>query len=180
MNKRTQRESVKLASRRMAACGMLAALSVTVMVLGSIFGVLVYAAPVLAGVFVLVIREEYGSRYAMTMFAAVAILALLLVPDKEMAAVYAGILGWYPILQPRLERLPRPIRWAVKLALFNGAAVAVYALLLALMGMAALDLGTGWELLLLLALANVVFVLYDRMLNLLAARGLGRLRRLLG
>ena len=53
---------MKLASRRMAACGMLAALSVTVMVLGSIFGVLVYAAPMLAGLFVLAIREEYGPR----------------------------------------------------------------------------------------------------------------------
>ena len=171
---------MKLASRRMAACGMLAALSVTVMVLGSIFGVLVYAAPMLASLFVLVIREEYGPRYALTMFAAVAILALLLVPDKEMAAVYAGILGWYPVLRPRLEGLPRPIRWAVKWLIFNAAAVAVYALLLALMGMAALDLGAGWELLLVLALANVVFFLYDRLLNLLTARGLGPLRRLLG
>ena len=95
-------------------------------------------------------------------------------------AVYAGILGWYPVLRPCLEGLPRPIRWAVKWLIFNGTAVAVYALLLALMGMSALDLGAGWELILVLALANVVFYLYDRVLNLLTARGLGPLRRLLG
>ena len=173
------RESLKLASRRMAACGMLAALSVVLMVLGSLFGVLVYACPMLAGMLTLLVEKAYGKKYALTMFAAAGLLALLLVPDKEMAAVYIGILGWYPALRPLTEGLPRLLGWAAKLLVFNGAAVATSRLLLALMGADQLDLGTGGELLLLLAAANVVFILYDRMLAILSRRGLGRLGRLL-
>ena len=53
------------------------------------------------------VLEELGTKAAGTSYAAAAILALLLAPDRETAFVYL-FFGWYPILRPRIAALPLP------------------------------------------------------------------------
>lgn len=156
---------MKEASRRMAVCGMLAALSVVLMVLGCVFGVLVYACPVMAALATRYVREEYGLRYGLALYGATGLVALMLVPDVEMSAVYVGFAGWYPLLKPALDRWPFLLRWAGKLVVFNGVIVVLYRALLTLMGADRLELGTGWELIVLLVLGNLVFLVFDMMLK---------------
>lgn len=168
---------MKEASRRMAVCGMLAALSVVLMLLGSVFGVLVYVCPILTGLATHFVRTEYGARYALTMFSATGLVALMLVPDLEMTAIYLGVAGWYPAVKPTLDKLPRGVNWGSKLLLFNGAVVLAYQVLMAVMGVDGTELGAPWEWMLLLVLGNLVFVLYDRALGRLTARRMGQLFR---
>lgn len=168
---------MKEASRRMATCGMLTALSVVLMLLGSVLGVLVYACPMFAALAIQYVRGEYGPRYALAMFAATGLVALMLVPDLEMSAVYLGIVGWYPVLKPVLDKCSRVVQWLCKLLVFNLALVLVYRVLLGVMGADRLGLGMGLELLVSLVMGNVLFVLYDRMLHKLTAQ---RLKTLIG
>lgn len=151
-----------MSSRQMALCGVLSALAVVVLLLGGVIGVGTFAAPVLAMAVLLPVLEECGPRAAGTAYAAVTLLALLLVPDRELALVYAGF-GWYPLLRPRIARIPsRPLRLAVRLAVCNGVILVLYGLLLRLLGLTA-DLAEMSPVMnaALLALGNAVFLLLD-------------------
>ena len=147
------RNPVGDASRRMAVCGVAAALCVVLMVLGSALGVMTYVCPMLAGLVVGAVREELGLRDALTLWAAAGLLGLLLVPELEMAALFAGLFGWYSALRPALEGLPRWRRRLVKSALFLGAVLTVYGALFCLLGLEGLALEHSWEAALMLALA---------------------------
>ena len=94
-----------------------------------------------------------------------AVLSLLLAPDKEAAAVFAA-LGYYPMVKPRLERRKWP--WLWKGLLFNAVILALYWLLIHLLGMDALaeefaDAGRVMTVVMLL-LGNVTFLLLDMVL----------------
>ena len=78
-------------------------------------------------------------KMALTAYGAVSLLSLLFVPDKEVALVFVFLLGYYPLVKPKLERIrPKLLRGACKLLLCNGAVLAMYGLVLLL---AALNFG---------------------------------------
>lgn len=149
-------------SRQMALSGLLCALAVVVMILASAIGIGTFAGPLLAMAVLLPVLEEYGSKSAAVAYAATAILGLLIVPEPELALVYAGF-GWYPILRPRLNRLPsRILRTAVKVILCTAVILFLYGVLLRLLGMTA-DLMQAAPLLnlALLVLGIFTFLLMD-------------------
>ena len=156
-------------ARRTALCGLLAAVSVVCLMMGSLIPAALYACPILAMAALLPLREAFGRSAALTTYAAVSILALLLVPDKELALLY-GFFGWYVPLQPLLDALrPRPLRIAVKLTLSNLAMLTLYGLLVFVFQLQSVleeleGLNTLWLMLLLLS-ANCLFVLTDILLH---------------
>ena len=112
-------------SKQIALCGLLCALAVTMLLLGGILGIGMFAGPILAMAVLLPILEEYGAKTAAAAYGAAAILALLLVPDRETALVFA-FFGWYPLLRPRLDRVHScPVRLLVKLAVCNAVMAAL-------------------------------------------------------
>lgn len=155
-------------SQKIALCGMLGALSVVLLLLGSALQIGTYAAPMLAAFLLIPVLEEYGTRYALLLYVTVSILAVLFVPETELAFFYVFVMGYYPILRVRLARLRPPLlRWIVKFAVLNAGTVLVYALLFALLGPAILDelLADGPAMLAaLLAVGNLSFWLCDRAL----------------
>ena len=172
-------ESIRTLCRRTAACGLLAGLSVVLMVLGSAFGVLTYVCPMLASIPVYLVRRAWGTRTALCLWAAAGLLGLMLVPDREMAALFLGLLGWYPAVKPALDRLPGPARRLAKGLCFGGALLVLYAVLLSLMGLESPELGPAWEILLLWLAGTGTLALYDLALTRLAPRLSRRLRHLL-
>lgn len=171
----------KTKSQKIALCGVLGALSVVLLLVGNVLQVGTYAAPMLASFLLVPVLEEYGTKYALLLYLAVSILAVLLVPDKELALFYALVLGYYPALKRALDRLrPAPLRWAAKLAVFNGATVALYGLLFLLIGpaLAAELLADGPAMLAtLLAVGNLAFWLCDRALESMTLLYRRKLRR---
>lgn len=153
-------------SRSMALCGVLSALALVILLLGGAIGIGTFAAPVLAMAALLPVLEECGAKAAGTAYAAVAILALLLVPDWELAMVYAGF-GWYPVLRPRIAEISsRVMRIAVRLAVCNIVILVLYGALLRLMGLTAdLDGAPQVMNIALLVLGNAVFLLLDPVLT---------------
>lgn len=153
-----------MTGRQIALCGVLSALAVTVMLAGGLLGAATYCAPLLAMAALLPVLEECGAGAAWAAWAAVSILGLLLVSDRELALVYAAF-GWYPVFRPALNRIPlKFLRLLVRLALLNGMTLLLYGGLLGLMGLTA-DLTSRRLNALLLVLANVIFLLLDRILD---------------
>ena len=96
-----------------------------------------------------------------------------------LAALFLGLVGWYPAVKPALDTLPGPVRRLAKGACFGVALLAVYAALLALMGLEALGLGPAWENLLLWLMGVGTLALYDMALLRLAPGLERRLRHIL-
>ena len=72
-------------SSKTAFGGILTALSVVLMFLTGVIPFLTFALPALAGALLILIVTEIGSKWALCVYAAVSILSLLVVADKEAA-----------------------------------------------------------------------------------------------
>lgn len=165
----------KTPAGQMALGGVLGALAVVIMSLGTLIPVMTYVCPMACALLLEVVRLTCGQRVAWAWYGAVAILGLLLSPDKEAAALYAFI-GYYPIVKPKMDG--KKLSWLYKGVLFNGCIVLMYFFLLRILGMEALaeefrELG-GIMLLVLLLLGNVTFFLLDRLLSKLGQKWKGK------
>ncbi|MDY3692578.1 MAG: hypothetical protein SO072_11515 [Dysosmobacter sp.] len=166
-------------SRKIALCGVLCGLAVVVLLLGGLFSLAVYCAPLLAMAVLLPVLEEYGPGTAGAAYGAVAILALLLVPDRETALVYV-FFGWYPLLRPRIAALPSlPVRLVCRLGVCGLSMFLLYGVTIRLLGLTAVteELGGGWLTAALAAMGCAVFLLLDLALGRLTVLWRRKLRR---
>lgn len=153
------------AASNMALGGIMAALAVVIMCLGGLIPVATFVCPMVCMILLGIVRVRTSDRVAWGWYGAVAILGFLLGPDKEAAAVFA-FLGYYPIIKPKLDKLP--FKWPVKIAYFNVVVLVMYWILLHIFGMAELvqefsEMGF-WMTALTLLLGNVTFLMLDRLL----------------
>lgn len=150
---------------RIALCGVLAALAVALMFLGGTVAFAAIACPVLASLVLIPVYSECGWKWGLVWYAAVAILALLLAPDKESAILFVAF-GYYPMLRKRIGHLHgRVLKWICKLVYVNAVVCAAYALMIFVFHMEAVSAefsGYGrWMLAALAVLTNLTFVVYD-------------------
>ena len=156
-------------SRRMAFGGMMTAVAVVIMSLGSLIPVNTYVCPVLCILITRPVMERCGKRIAWTYYMATALLSLLLAPDREAAFVYC-VMGYYPMIRPHLQRIcPSWLCQAVKIAFFTLCFAGVYGLMAFLFGVEAVvgdAEGLGmWLLALTVILWDVMLLLVDRLLG---------------
>ena len=140
--------------------GMMTAAALVVMNLGSLIPLNTYICPVLCILITPLVLNACGSRIGWCYYGAVALLSLMLAPDREAALVY-GLLGYYPMVKPWLDRRPASILW--KLALFTGVGGLVYWLTVFVLGISP-DEG-GVLAAVTLAVWDVLFVMVDRLLG---------------
>ena len=153
-------------ARKIAFGGMFAALAVVIMSLGGLIPVATFTCPMLCMLLLAFVTRMCGNRIGWAWYGAVAVLSLLLGPDKEAASVFV-FLGFYPIVKPRFDRLR--ISLIPKLVLFNVLISVMYALLIRLFGMSQIaaefvEIGRVLTVVMLL-LGNVIFLLLDRVLT---------------
>ena len=146
--------------------GILAAVAVVIMCLGTLIPVATFVCPMLCILLAKVVLGQCGGKITLAWYGVVCVLSLLLSPDKEAAAVFSA-LGYYPVIKPKLERLP--LSWIWKSLLFNTVILLLYWLLMHIFGMAQLiqefsQMGAGMTVVT-LVLGNVCFFLMDRVLN---------------
>ena len=145
-------------SRVIAGCGMMAALSIVLMILGAVLGLGLYISPMLAGLCLIPIGRKFGEKYQWMLWAVVSLLSFILVPEVEQNLMYLALFGLYPILQPRFTRLPRKLIWPCKLLYFNLVVVAVEALVMMVLVPEPIP---PVLLAIMLALGNAIFLMYD-------------------
>ena len=150
----------------MALGGVLAALAVVVMSMGTLIPVATYVCPMICCLILQLILKICGKKIAWSWYGAVSILSLLMAPDKEAAAVFLA-LGYYPILKPKFDRKRGKLFW--KLLFFNAVTLVTYWLLMHIFGFDQITAEFSEMGLLLtvamLVLGNVTFFLLDKLLE---------------
>ena len=132
----------------------------------------------LAAVCAIPVVTVLGQRGGLIHFAAVALLAWLLVPPLEGKVLYTAFFGWYTVFKAWLEQknLPRTAEWSIKIAVFLialcGGGAAWYYLLTPLLPTWA----AWWMLPIGGAMATALFVVYDRCLTGLVGVYIARLQ----
>ena len=158
--------SKRTPAANIALGGVLAALAVVIMSLGTLIPVATYTCPMICALILQLVRRTCGNRIAWAWYGAVTILSLLLAPDKEAAILFLA-LGDYPIVKPKLDRLKG--KWVWKLLYFNAVILITYWLLMHLLGFDQItsefsEMGLVMTALLLI-LGNVTFFLLDKLLE---------------
>ena len=172
--------SKKLRAGPLALGGVFAALAVILMLLGGLVPFATYVCPMLASVLLIPLLEHLPKGLCWGWYAVVALLSALFCPDRESAFIFL-FLGWYPIVKPRLDRLPGLGRILLKLLIFNLAVAAAYALLIFVFELEVLieeAREMGWIMIAVLAvLGNISFLLFDRLLRILPLIYRGRRKK---
>ena len=149
-------------AKKTALGGMTAALAVVIMCMGGLIPVATFVCPMMCMMMLWMTAKVSGRRIGWAWYGAVAMLGLMLSPDKESAAVFL-CLGFYPLVKPYLDRLPFSFLW--KLLLFNVIIAIMYAVMIRLLGMdqiASEYTGLGVAMtVILLVLGNITFLLLD-------------------
>ena len=153
-------------AKSIALGGVLAALAVVIMCMGTIIPLATFVCPMLCMVILCIVCRMAGNRIGWAWYICVALLSSLLAPDKEAAAVVV-FLGYYPIIQPLFDKHKLAIIW--KMLYFNASVLIMYAVLIYLLGMTALsddfaETGVIMTVFTLL-LANICMFLVDRLLT---------------
>lgn len=160
---------MRIKASQMAFGGMMTAVSVVIMSLGSLIPVNTYICPVLCILITKPVEQTCGKRLAWCYYLATALLSLMLAPDREAAAVYC-LLGYYPLIRPLFQRIrPGFLGITAKILFFTVAGAASWGMMMLLMGAEAVlaELrGTGvWMFGVTVLLWDVLFVMVDRLLD---------------
>jgi hypothetical protein len=165
---KNSRKEKSLRTKRVAVSGMMVALGVIILYMGSLIEVLDISMAAIASILCIIAVIEYGKIYAIMVFGATAILAMLVLPEKYTPSLYALLIGYYPILKELIERIGKKsifsqrgfsvLRWAIKLVFFN-CALLVFALVAKYILL--LPEAEKWMQITMFVLANAVFVVYD-------------------
>ncbi len=158
----------KKLSFKVALGGVIAALSLLLMLVAGVTTSLVYAIPMITGAFLMVLVIEFGPGFAGLEYLAISIISMLLLGNKEAAIMYIVFFGYYPIIKSFIEKSKsKIISWVIKYIIFNISMVVAYFVVSKIFMITFDDLeGFGeFAMPLLLCAGNVLFVLYDIMLT---------------
>ncbi len=178
--------TAKKTSERVALGGIVAALCVVMMFLTGVLPALYIAAPMCAGMLMLILVEEVSVAWGWLTYLATSLLAMIVTFDKEAALMFILFFGYYPILRMYLTRIGiKPLRVVLKLLLFNVFLVIDYWMTVTVFGLPTFDDYGNAMLIGMAAAANALFLFYDTLLSrmhwfykhVFAVRVLGKKRR---
>lgn len=173
-------------SSKAALGGIVAALAVVVMLATYISPLLVYTAPPFAGLLLIFIIKEIGYSWAFGTYAAVSLLSVFVIADKESAVFFTFFFGFYPILRSFLcKKISiKPLSFFIGLVIFNISLIVSVWFCSYVFGIDYSEITSGGKSVIILfyGLMNVVFVVYDYLflkLNVLYDRTLsGKVKKL--
>ena len=149
--------------RALTLSAVLAALSVLLLFLGSLFDVTDLAAVMVASFFVTLVVIECRGAWPWLLYVSVSVLSFLLLPGRFVSVEYALFGGIWPILKYWLEKLPRLPSFLLKLLVGN--ALAAFAAWLGLKFFGLEVPSALWLKIAAVALWEAVLLLYDLLLT---------------
>lgn len=153
-------------SYRVALGGIVSALCLVTMFLAGIIPALYILLPMVAGVLMMVIAIEVSRGWALLTYISVSLLAMIVTFDKEAALIFIMVFGHYPIIREYIRKArPKLICWIIKLIIFNASIICYFYVTVYIFGLDEMldefdDFGR-YGAYIMLAMANVLFVLYD-------------------
>lgn len=167
----------KSAAAKVAYPAILSALALVLVYVGSVAPSGSWGIVAAAGLLPAAAVISVGLKAGFLCWAATAILAFLLVPDKFCVLLFGALFGLYPMVKSLIEQLrKKPLEYVLKLVFFNAAFTAVYLVMSAAVA-ASLPQVLGSSVWVLYLAANVVFLLYDYGFSKLIALYIARVQR---
>ena len=158
-------------TRYTTVSGMVSALSVVIMLLTNIMPSMMYVIPIITGAIVFAVNEIIGKKWALGVFFVTSFISFVLLTDKEAALNYTLFFGYYPLLKPLYEKLPKVLSWGVKVLTFNVALVTIGLIVTFIFKLPFLDEDMGkFTIPIFAVLFNIVFVMYDIMFTVFKTR----------
>jgi hypothetical protein len=157
--------------------GMIAALSAVLMAFSFIPNASIVL-PAIAGVLLISVVLEAGTKWALLIYAAVSLLSLFISPDIDAKILYIVFFGHYPIIKKYLEdKKARWLQWLLKLFVFNICAIVYYILIIKLTNIPK-EFNQTWYLAALWVFGNITFIIYDFALTQLIAFYINKIRKI--
>lgn len=129
----------------------------------SYFPYFTYAVPAVTGLLTMMLVIEINVKWAFVAYIATSVLVFVFA-EPESKLMYICLFGYYPIVKALIEKINKPvIEWVLKLAVFNAAAILIYAVFAGMFGVSIDDFSTlgKYGAYIFLGFGNAVFVLYD-------------------
>lgn len=148
-----------------AFSGVICALSVVLLFLGSVVWIFAYVMPIVTGLLMIILTESLSKKTALAVYCSTGILSMFLLPDKESALLYILFFGYYPILKPSIEKIKQKFLCVIaKLVVFNAGVVLSQVLCVYVFGMPVEEFLGKVGIVLMLLAANIIFFFYDKLL----------------
>ncbi len=164
-------------TKKLALAAIFSALSVVILLLGSVITVLDLTSVAFASIIIMVAVIELGGGYPYLIWLVAGVLSVLIVPDKFGALLYLIFGGVYPIFKAMFERLHFAVSWLLKFSCFN--LMMILTVIAANYIMHIPDTGLGFTVPL-FAICNFTFFIYDIAATNLITLYLVKFRKLLG
>jgi hypothetical protein len=167
----------KSAASKVAYPAILSALALILVYLGSVAPSGNWGIVAAAGLLPAAAVISVGLKAGFLCWAATAILAFLLVPDKFCVLLFGALFGLYPMVKSLIEQLrKKPLEYVLKLVFFNAAFTVIYLVMSSAVA-ASLPEVLGSSVWMLYLAANVVFLMYDYGFSKLIALYIARVQR---
>lgn len=150
-------------TKTIAFSGILTALSVVLIFLGTVISVFAYIAPILSGLVIISALRNVNEKSAWLIYVAVSLITFLFMPDKECSLTYIFFFGFYPIVKPRIEKISNKFyQMIMKIVLFNFGIIISQLICFYIFKIPFDNIFGKWGIAVLLLLANLLFFVYDK------------------
>lgn len=168
-------------STKIAFSAIISSISVVIMILAGIVPIASVALPALAGCLLIPVVAELGEKWGYTSFLVVSVLSFFLTADKEALLIWFLFFGYYPVLYSSFCKIKNIyFAYILKIAVFNIAAISDYYLTIFVLGIPqeSIELLGKYTNLVILILANAVFIMFDYALKGLVREYFSRFHKL--
>lgn len=154
-------------SYRVALGGIVSALCLLAMFMAGIIAPMYILFPMISGGLMMIIASEVSRGWAVLTYISVSLMSLIITFDKEAALLFIMFFGHYPIMKFYIDKIhPGFLRKIVKLLIFNGCIILYFLITVYVLGLDQImdemsDMGK-YGLYIMLGVADVIFVLYDK------------------
>ena len=171
-----QKEKVRM----IALCGVFSAMELAILYLSSVFQMLDLTIAALTVAFTLILIVEYGKKPTLCVYAAVSVLALLIVPNKFTPICYVLLFGIYPIVKPYFDRTGKILSLVFKFFAFNAVYMIIYAVSVQFLLLDDIASIGSAMFFVTIALGNFAFFVFDYLLTVIIKLYALKLRKKLG
>ena len=158
-------------SYKIALGGVISSLCISLMFLTSVFPMLSFLLPMIAGALMMIVVFEVNSKWAFLTYLCTSFLSIIITFDKSAALTFIVFFGHYPILKKYIKKISknRFVFFAFKTIFFNICMILSFLISTYLLGISdTLDEMKDWGkygAYVLLFMSNIMFFLYDCNLN---------------
>lgn len=125
-----------------------------------------YIFPQICALLIYILLDECGTKTSLCVYVGVSLLSLFICADKEGALLFVSFFGYYPILRVYIHKIKsKLLKIVLKFLAFNIAMIIRYTALIFLFGITDIFDDSKWFLAVTVLLENIVFAMFDILLN---------------